>query len=368
MKFIVSSSALLRQLSALSGVLSSGNALPILDNFLFQVNKGELKISASDLETTIITSLKIESRDAGDITIPARILIDTLKTFPEQPLTFIVDEKKLSVEISSDYGKYKLSGHDGGDFPKMAEIATPSSFDIDASVLLKAIGKTLFAVGNDDLRPVMMGVFVKVNNDGATFVSTDAHKLVCYKRADVKAKQEASYIIPKKPLILLRNVLGSGNVKVEYNNTNISFSSESIQMVSRLIDGKYPNYDAVIPKNNPNKLTIDRETFLNSIKRVAVFSNKNTNTVKLSIKKGKMNIMAEDLDFSNEATEEVKCDYQGKDMEIGFNSKFFQEILNSIDGEEVILELSEPTRAGIVVPKEKGEDILMLLMPVMMNN
>lgn len=368
MKFIVFSSALLRQLSALSGILSSSNALPILDNFLFQINKCELKISASDLETTMITSLAIESKDTGAIAIPARILIDTLKTFPEQPLTFTIDDKKFSVEISSDYGKYKLGGHDEGDFPKLTEIEAPSSFDIDAAILSNALGKTLFAVGTDDLRPVMSGVFIKVDKDGATFVSTDAHKLVCYRRNDVKSKKEASYIIPKKPLIMLKNVLGAGNVNVKYNATNVSFSSDTIQMVSRLIDGKYPNYDAVIPKDNPNKLTIDREAFLNSIKRVAVFSNKNTHQVKLNIQKNKMNILAEDLDFSNEATEEVKCDYKGTDIEIGFNSKFLYEILSNIESEEIVLELSTSNRAGIILPKEKGEDILMLIMPVMLNN
>lgn len=368
MKFKVSSSALLKQLSGLSGVLNSNQSLPILECFLFKIDKTELNISSSDLETTMISSLKIESRDSGSIAIPARILLETLKTFPEQPLTFTIDEKKFAIEISSDNGKYKLTGHDGMDFPKLAEIESPSSFDIDAVVLSKVIGKTLFAVGTDDLRPVMTGIFVKVDKDGATFVATDAHKLVCYKRSDVKSKKEASYIIPKKPLVLLRNVLGTGNVKVEYNNTNVSFSCENLQMVSRLIDGKYPNYDAVIPKENPNKLTIDRESFLNSIRRVAVFSNKNTNQVKLVLKKNKLNILAEDLDMSNEATEEVKCDYKGEDMEIGFNSKFLQEILSSIDGEEVIMELSTPTRAGIILPKEKGEDLLMLIMPVMVAN
>lgn len=364
MKFIVSSSALLKQLSGLSGVLSSSNALPILDCFLFNVNKTELKISASDLETTMITSLKIESKDSGSVAIPARIILDTLKTFAEQPLTFSIDEKKFSIEILSSTGKYKIMGHDATDFPKLAEIEKPSSFDIEATILSKVIGKTLFAVGTDDLRPVMTGIFVNLGKDGATFVATDAHKLVCYKRDDVKSKQEASYIIPKKPLIMLRNVLGTGNVKVEYNNTNVSFSSDGIQMVSRLIDGKYPNYDAVIPKNNPNKLTIDREEFLNSIKRVAVFSNKNTSQVKLALKKSKLNIFAQDLDMSNEAMEEVKCDYKGVDMEIGFNSKFLQEILGNIDEEEVVLELSEPNRAAIILPKEKGEDVLMLIMPV----
>lgn len=365
MKFKVSSSALLKQLSGLSGILSSSNALPIIDCFLFQISKNELKITATDLETTMTTSMPIESKDSGDIAIPARILLDTLKAFPEQPLTFTIDEKKFSVEISSDNGKYKLTGCDATDFPKLAELESPSSFDIDAAVLSKIIGKTLFAVGTDDLRPVMTGVFIKIDKDGATFVSTDAQKLVRYKRSDVKSKKEASYIVPRKPLTLLKNIPMNGKVKVEYSTTNVSFTSNNLQLVSRLIDGKYPNYDAVIPKENPNKMTIGREEFLSSIRRVSVFASKNTNQVKLTIGKDGMNIQAEDLDMSNEASEDVKCGYTGKDIQIGFNSKFLQDILSNIDGDEVVLEMSEPNRAGIVLPKEKEDDILMLVMPIM---
>jgi len=372
MKFIVSSSALLRQLSALSGVLSSSNALPILDNFLFQINKGELKISASDLETTMTASLPVESKDAGTIAVPARLLLDTLKTFPEQPLTFTIDRKKFAIEISSDYGKYKLTGHDGEDFPKVAEIDSPSSFDMDSGTLGKAIAKTLFAVGNDELRPVMCGVFVQLESNGITFVATDAHKLVRYKRSDAKSKKASSYIIPKKPLTLLKNILtGDGKVKVEYSNTNVSFAFGNTLLVSRLIDGKYPNYDAVIPKENPNKMIVDREAFLNSIRRVSIFANKTTHQVRLKVKGSELNVSAEDLDFSNEASERLTCNYKGEDMEIGFNSKFLAEMLSNIDCEEVQFEMSSPNRAGVMVPVKNGdkeEDILMLVMPVMLNN
>lgn len=367
MKFIVSSSALLKQLSALSGVLTSSATLPILECFLFEIKKNEMSISASDLETTMITTMPVESKDTGNIAIPARLLLDTLKTFPEQPLTFTIDDKKFSVEINSDSGKYKLTGHDAANFPTMTQIESPSSFEMDGIALSKVISKTLFAVGSDDLRPVMCGLYTKIGTDGITFVSTDAQKLVCYKIADVKAKTESSYIIPKKPLILLKNTSITGKVKSEYNNTNVSFSFGNTKIVSRLIEGKYPNYDAVIPKDNPNKLTIDREKFLNSIRRVSVFSNKTTHQVRLTLKKNKLNIMAEDLDFSNEATEDIKCQYTGTDMEIGFNSKFLNEILSNIEGDEIILELSTPNRAGIVLPAEKGEDLLMLVMPIMLN-
>ncbi|HEY4799063.1 MAG TPA: DNA polymerase III subunit beta [Bacteroidia bacterium] len=372
MKFIVSSSALLKQLSALSGVLSTSNALPILDNFLFQINKGELKISASDLETTMTAALPVESKDAGTIAVPARLLLDTLKTFPEQPLTFTIDKKKFSIEISSDYGKYKLTGNDGEDFPKSPEIESPSSFEMDTETLNKAISKTLFAVGNDELRPVMCGVFVQLESNGITFVSTDAHKLVRYKRNDAKSKKASSYIIPKKPLVLLKNSLtGSGKVKVEYNNTNVSFEFGNTHLVSRLIDGKYPNYDAVIPKENPNKLVVEREAFLNSIRRVSIFANKTTHQVRLKLKGSELNVSAEDLDFSNEASERLTCNYKGEDMEIGFNSKFLAEMLTNMDSEEVLFEMSSPNRAGVMRPSGangKDEDILMLVMPVMLNN
>jgi DNA polymerase III subunit beta len=372
MKFIVSSSALLKQLSSLSGVLNTSNALPILDNFLFQINQGELKISASDLETTITSSLVVESRDEGTIAVPARLLLDTLKTFPEQPLTFTIDKKKFSIEISSDYGKYKLTGHDGGDFPKIAEMEGPSSFEIDTEALSKAIAKTLFAVGNDELRPVMCGVFVQIESSEIIFVATDAHKLVRFIQKDSKSKKSASYIIPKKPLTLLKNVLtGNGKVQVEYNTTNVSFSFGNILLISRLIDGKYPNYDAVIPKENPNKMIVDREAFLNSIRRVSIFANKTTNQVRLKVIGNELNISAEDLDFSNEANERLTCSYLGEDMEIGFNSKFLAEMLSNIDCEEVQFEMSTPNRAGVMVPAkstDKEEDILMLVMPVMLNN
>lgn len=372
MKFIVSSSALLKQLSALSGVLSTSNALPILDNFLFQVDKGELKISASDLETTMTSTLNVESKDSGTIAVPARLLLDTLKTFPEQPLTFTIDKKKFAIEISSDYGKYKLTGHDGEDFPKIAEIESPSSFEMDVDTLGKAISKTLFAVGSDELRPVMCGVFVQLEPNGITFVATDAHKLVRFKRNDAKSKKATSYIIPKKPLTLLKNILsGSGKVTVEYNNTNVSFSFGNTLLVSRLIDGKYPNYDAVIPKENPNKMIVDREAFLNSIRRVSIFSNKTTHQVRLKVKGSELNISAEDLDFSNEANERLTCSYKGEDMEIGFNSRFLAEMLSNMDCEEVQFEMSSPNRAGVMVPSKgssKEEDILMLVMPVMLNN
>lgn len=373
MKFIISSSSLLKQLQALSGVLNSSNSLPILDNFLFEIEKGELTIFASDLETTMTTKLTIESKDSGTIAIPAKLLIDTLKTFPDQPLTFSVDKQKFSIEIASDYGKYKLTGQNGEEFPKVPAIKAASSIDIEAAVLAEAINKTIFATGNDELRPVMSGVFCQLSPENVTFVSTDAHKLVRYRRNDTKSKAAASFILPKKPLNLLKNILTGvqGTIKVEYNNTNASFAYGTVTIVCRLIDGKYPNYEAVIPAQNPNKLTVERITFLNSIKRVSIFSNKTTHQVRFKVAGSELSISAEDLDYANEASERLTCEYKGEDMEIGFNSKFIMEMLSNMDSECITLEMSAPNRAGIIMPSEKEDanvDTLMLVMPVMLNN
>jgi DNA polymerase-3 subunit beta len=380
MKFIVSSSNLLKQIQMLNGVLNSSNTLPILDNFLFEIDKGTLTISASDLETTITTHITVESKDSGNVAVPARLLIDTLKTFPEQPLTFTIDKKRLAIEISSDYGKYKITGQNGDEFPKAPSVDSGSSLEMDGSILSRAIGKTLFAAGNDELRPVMSGVFVQFAPDGTTFVATDAHKLVRYRRGDVKATGSASFILPRKPLNLLKNILSTteGIVRVEYNATNARFSwgiapdgSIGSTLICRLIDGKYPNYDAVIPKNNPNKLTIDTTALLGSIRRVSIFANKTTHQVRLKIAGSELNISAEDLDFSNEAAERLTCSYAGDDMEIGFNSRFLVEMLTNIDSSEATIEMSAPNRAGILLPQGNNaatEDTLMLVMPVMLNN
>lgn len=373
MKFIVSSSGLLKQLQSIAGVLSSNNTLPILDNFMFEIKENELVVSASDLETTIITRMAVEAKETGKIAIPAKLLLDTLKTFPEQPLTFTIEPESFGIEISSDYGKYKLSGQNAEEFPKTPVIDSPNSLIINSGILASAINKTIFATGNDDLRPVMSGVFCQLSSDNMTFVATDAHKLVRYRRNDAKTDGINSFILPKKPLNLLRNLLATQDcdVKIEYNPSNAFFAFNNVSLICRLIDGKYPNYEAVIPNENPNKLTIDRGSFLSSIKRVAIFSNKSTHQVRLKIAGSQLQISAEDLDFSNEAVERLTCQYEGEDMEIGFNSKFIMEMLNNIESENINLEMSAPNRAGILSPADKNaaeEDILMLVMPIMLNN
>ncbi|MCL5128949.1 MULTISPECIES: DNA polymerase III subunit beta [unclassified Algibacter] len=371
MKFIVSSTYLLKQLQVLGGVINSSNTLPILDNFLFELDHNKLTVSASDLETTMASSLDVESDSEGSVAIPARLLLDTLKTFPEQPLTFVIEENN-TVEISSNHGKYALAYADGNEFPKAVALEDPSKTVIVGDILATAISKTIFAAGNDDLRPVMSGVFFQFSTEGLTFVATDAHKLVKYTRADVQANQVAEFIMPKKPLNLLKGILaGSENeVTIEYNESNAKFTFENSELICRLIDGKYPNYEAVIPKENPNKLAIDRTQFLNSVRRVSIFSNKTTHQIRLKIAGAELNISAEDVDYSNKAEERLTCDYQGDDMQIGFNSRFLTEMLNNLGSDEVQLEMSMPNRAGILTPVDgldEGEHITMLVMPVMLN-
>lgn len=372
MKFIVSSSALLKQLQAISGVLNTNSPLPILENFLFEIKGGELIISASDLETTMTTRLKVESKENGKIAVPARLLLDTLKTFPEQPLTFSIKEKTFQVEMSSDFGKYKLAGQDGNEFPKVPAIEKSTSIELPSEVLAEAISKTIFATGNDELRPVMSGVLVQLSSDNITFVATDAHRLVRYRRNDTKAKNTVSFIIPKKPLTLLKGSLPAENmkVKIDYNEANAFFTFDHMNLICRLIDGRYPNYEAVIPLDNPNKLTIDREAFLNSIRRVSIFANKTTHQVKFKITGSEMHVSAEDVDYSNEATERLGCEYRGNDLEIAFNARFMIDMLTNLTTSDINMELSLPNRAGIITPataKTEGEEVLMLVMPVMLN-
>ena len=372
MKFIVSSTYLLKQLQVLGGVINNSNTLPILDNFLFELNETELTISASDLETTMSAKLEVESDSSGSIAVGARMLLDTLKTFPEQPLTFVVEDNN-TVEISSNHGKYTLAYADGNEFPNAVTLEDSQSTLVSADILATAISKTIFAAGNDDLRPVMSGVFFQFSTEGLTFVATDAHKLVKYSREDVQAGQTTEFIMPKKPLNLLKGILATSdeNVNIEYNDSNAKFSFDNVELVCRLIDGKYPNYEAVIPKENPNKLVIDRTQFLNSVRRVSIFSNKTTHQIRLKIAGAELNISAEDIDYSNKAEERLTCDYQGDDMQIGFNSRFLTEMLNNLSSDDVQLEMSLPNRAGILTPVDgldEGEFVTMLVMPVMLNS
>jgi DNA polymerase III subunit beta len=373
MKFIISSTLLLKNLQAILGVINTNNTLPILDDFLFELKDESLTITSSDLETTMRVTIRPDmAEESGTVAIPAKILVETLKTFPDIPVAFSINPETLMIEISAGEGKYKLSGHKSEEYPRPPSLEDTAAITIDSRLMSQAINKTLFATGNDELRLVLSGVFCELSPDDVTFVATDAHKLVRYKRTDLKSVDSASFILPKKPMNLLKNILSSQDVQVtvEYNKTNAFFSFSNIHLICRLIDGKYPNYDAVIPKENPNKLTIDRHALLNSIRRVSIFANQSTHQIRFKVSGQELILSAEDIDFSNEAKERLNCSYNGEDMEIGFNSKFLLEMLNNIETEEISLEMSAPNRAGILTPlnnENKDEDILMLVMPVMLN-
>lgn len=375
MKFVVSSTDLLGHLQAISRVISSKNTLPILDNFLFKLQDNVLEITASDLESTLITEIKLENvSDGGTIAIPARILNDTLKEFPEQPLTFEINTSTLSVVINSENGKFTIVGQNGADFPQVPVIGKDSktSLSLAPGILFNGISRSLFATADDELRPVMNGILIELSNENITFVASDAHKLVRYRRTDGQAPTGSSFILPKKPAALLKNILPrqEEEVKLEFDDKNAFFGLTSYRLVCRLVEGVYPSYNSVIPTNNPNKLTVSRQEFYNTLKRVSVYSNQASNLVKLQLSGNQMTISAQDIDFSISAYERLKCQYEGDEMEIGFKSLFLLEILTNLSSEEVVLELSDPTRAGIVVPARtelEEEDVLMLLMPMMIN-
>ncbi len=375
MKFVVSSTELLSHLQAISRVISSKNTLPILDNFLFELKDGELVATASDLESTLITTIPLEtSHGDGVIAFPAKILTDTLKEFPEQPLTFDIDSTSLAVKITSENGVFSIVGQNGEDFPKLPEKEESSlvNITVESDVLLTGVIKTLFATADDELRPVMNGIFVELGNNDLTFVASDAHKLVRYKRLDGRSDVESSFILPKKPASLLRNILPKEEnpVKVEFDDKNAFFTLSNYKLICRLVEGNYPSYNSVIPKNNPNVITIDRVELYNTLKRVSVFSNPASNLIKFELKANELVVSAQDIDFSISARERLLCQYEGQELEIGFKSVFLLEILSNISSSNVLIELSDPTRAGIFLPYDNenaDEDVLMLLMPMMIN-
>ena len=375
MKFVVSSMELLGHLQAISRVISNKNTLPILDNFLFTLEDGNLEITASDLESTLITQIQLENTDgSGTVAVPARILADTLKEFPDIPLTFEINTESLMIVIQSENGKFSIMGQNGAEFPQMPVIKDDQKqvLELEYEVLLTGINKSLFATADDELRPVMNGIFMELSPDDITFVASDAHKLVRYKRTDAASESASNFILPKKPASLLKNILPKEENKVvlEFDDRNASFTLTNYKLVCRLVEGNYPSYNSVIPTDNPYRMSIDRLSFYNTLKRVSVFSNQASNLVKLALTGNQLNISAQDIDFSISATERLSCQYEGEDMEIGFKSTFLIEILANLASDDVILEMSDPSRAGILLPAvtdNESEDILMLLMPMMIN-
>jgi len=371
MKFIVSSSSLLKHLQQINGVINANTVLPILEDFLFEIEDKKLNIVATDLETVMRVSMDVESKVNGKVCIPAKILMESLKNIADQPLTFNID-KNFGVEITSDNGKYKVMGENPDNFPKEPSADGTTAFTMSSSGLLTAINKTLFAVSNDDLRPAMTGVFFELLKDGVQFVATDAHRLVRYKRTDAKAAKTDSFIVPKKPLNLLKNALPDNDdeLSISYNNNHLFVSHGEVEMICRLIDARFPDYKVVIPTDNPYKLIVNKTDFQNALRRVSVFSNKSTNQVALNITGSELQMAAQDVDFSFEGNERMSCQYDGGDLQIAFNAKFLIEMLNAADTAEVKVELSTPTKAGILKPSEQAEneELLMLVMPLMLNN
>lgn len=371
MKFSVSSSELLKKLSVAHGVIGTSTVLPILEDFLFKLENSRLTITASNLETTIITSIEVSQEEEGNVAIPAKILLDTLKALPDQPITFEVDGSTNAIKITSAFGKYKLAGDHYEDYPEIPTLENVQTFDLSAEIILKALNKSLFATSNDELRMAMQGVYLEIEESELIFVATDAHKLVKYVFKTNSSNEISSFIIPKKGLNLLKNALGEeSNVSVAYNKNNVFFDFDDTKVIIRLIDSKYPDYNAVIPYDNTNILTLNRSDFLSSLRRIAIYANKSTNQVVLNLTEGSLTISSQDLDFSNEATEQLSCDYKGDPMNIGFNAKFLIEMLSVIGVEDVSFKLSTPNRAGILVPttQEENEELIMLVMPVMMSN
>lgn len=371
MKFSVSSSELLKQLQVAGGAIGSNPVLPILEDFLFSIAHNKLTITASDLETTIITEMDVVSDADGSVAVPAKILLETLKALPQQPVTFSVNPDNHGIEITSAYGKYRLAGENGDDFPQVPEPDGVDSATLPAAGLLDGIAKTIFATSNDELRPAMTGVYFQVDFNKLTMVATDAHKLVKFTFTDVASDVSTAFIVPKKALNLLKTAFaGQDKVTLAFNKANAFFTVGNTRLICRLIDARYPDYNAVIPVGNPNVLTVPRNDFQNSLKRIAIYANKTTNQVILNINEGSLTISAQDLDFSNEATEQMTCSYEGDPLVIGFNAKFLIEMLGVLESDEVKMELAGPSRAGILLPTEEkpGEQILMLVMPVMLSN
>ncbi len=373
MVFEVSSSELLKKLQLASGAISSNPVIPILEDFLFDLSANELTISATNLEVTIISSLTVMGSDDGRVAVPGRILLDTLKALPDQPVKFQIDPENNSIKLQSAYGEYKLSGDNADDFPETPQEDNVNVTEMSSDSLIKAINNTIFATSNDELRLAMTGVLMQMDFNKVIFVATDAHKLVKYTIGGLSSELTESIIVPRKGLTLFKNAVSStedDNVSISFNSKNIFFQCGATLVISRLIDAKYPDYNAVIPVNNEKTLLVNRTDFQNSLKRIVIYSNKTTNQVVLSLAENSLTVSAQDLDFSNEATEQISCTYGSDPLTIGFNAKFLVEMLGVIETDEVQMQLSAPNKAGILLPtgEDEQEKLMMLIMPVMMSH
>jgi len=371
MKFIVSSGTLFKNLQNIVGIIGSNNVLPILEDFKFDINKGGITISATDLETFMKVSMDPTDVDGkGSICIPAKVLMEYLKNLPEQPITFDIGDD-YGIVITSSSGKSKIVGEDIKSFPPEPSSDNLESFNMPAAELSDAIAKTLVAVSQDEMRPAMSGVLFELGKDSMTTVSTDAHRLIRCIKSGFEIPKKASFIVPKKSLTQLKNTLhNAAEVTISFDDNILIVEGQKLLMISRLIDAKFPDYKVVIPADNPFQLKVSKDEFLSCLRRVSVFANKTTNQVELRIKGSGLELKSNDMDFSYHGDEKMNCEYDGDDMNIAFNSKLMVEMIPLIDDEEILIELSQPSRAGIMKPSEKkdNEDLLMLIMPLMLNN
>jgi DNA polymerase-3 subunit beta len=370
MKFIVSSGNFLEKLSKVSSALASNPVIPVLEDFLISSKNKGLSITASNLELTITTQMEADVTKQGKIAIPGKTLLETLKSLAEQPITIEVDENTNGITITSQSGKYKLVGEKSEDFPEISLPTNEEKISISSERLLNAIDKTAFATSNDEMRQAMKGVCLNIDFKYLTFAATDAHKLVKYSFLDVSSEASATLILTKKSLLALKSILPrDGEVTLHFGRTKAFFSFDETILSTRLIEAKYPDYNAVIPTNNPYQLQVSRLELLSALKRLIVYANKSTNQVVFNIQDKSLTVSSQDLDMSNEATEQLSCNFQGEPMTIGFNGKFLVDMLSVMHSENITIELSQPNKPGILLPSEQtsGEHLLMLIMPIMTN-
>jgi len=374
MKFVVSSNSLSSHLQVISRVIASKNTIPVLDCFLFELKGNSLKMTAADSETRMITSVEVhEEEGEGIFAIPSKNLLESLKELPDQPITFDIDDNTLEMFIYYENGKYNFIGQSGDEYPQSKPLKeSANKIEISADNLLSGISRTLFATAEDELRPVMNGILFDISDTDITFVASDGHKLVRFKNFSAKGNEKSAFILPKKPANLLKTVLPreTGAVIISFDDNNTCITMDNLTIISRLIEGRYPNYNGVIPQNNPLKITVDRLLIVNALKRVSVFSNPASSLIKLQLFPNSIFISAQDIDYSTSAEETVACVYEGEEISIGFKGTYLIEILSNIPSTEVVLQLADPSRAGLMLPAENeaDEDLLMLLMPMMLND
>lgn len=374
MRFNVSSSSLSNRLQTISRVQSSKNALPILDCILFELVGGELKMTASDSETAMTTTIEVtEAEGEGKFAIGAKQLISSVKEISDQPITFNVDQNTFAIEINYQNGKYNLVGQNGYEYPLPSAMnGFARSIAIDAAVMFNGINRCLFAAADDELRPQMNGVYFDMATENITFVASDGHKLVRNRVFSARADEASAFILPKKPALLLKTVLpkAEGDAVIRFDDRNAEIQLTGYVISCRLIEGRYPNYNSVIPTDNPFRVTVDRLAFISALRRVIVFASQSSALIKLHVDQGSLTVSAQDLDFSTSAEEHIMCEYEGMAMSIGFNGPFLIDVLNSVTGNDIVLELADPSRAGVITPaeQEENEDLIMLLMPMMLKD